>query len=270
MCRNPTRTRRLLASVSLAAVVACAGAASEMASASAPTTVPDDTVGTESTPVDTTPVDTRAAETPATSLPEGSVRLVDDTEFISVVVPETWTDVATAPTAAPGESDLRPYIAAASDIAEFQGTFDVAGVLYVAFPFTPDPETVIDRSGLIEGCETIEVEAYDDRTLSGVVQVGDNCGADAGAWNMIVASPADESFTAVVQVQTASPDDQDAFDLVLESFTFAGDPAAPDDLLTGSGVPVDRIPADSTPGVVTTTAADRSERAASARQGHAS
>lgn len=269
MSRNPTRTRRLVASVSLAAVVHCAGAASHTASASAPPTVPDDTGGTGSTPVERAPVETRAGRTPATSLPDGSVRLVDDTGFISVVVPGTWTDVATAPTAAPGESDLRPFIAAATDIDEFQGTFDVAGALYVAFAFTPDPATVIDRSGLIEGCATIEVEPYDDGTLVGVVQDGDNCGADAGVWNMIVASPADESFTAVVQVQTASPDDQDAFDLVLESFTFAGDPAAPDGLLTGSAVPVDRIPADSTPGE-TTTAADRSERAASGRQGRPS
>ena len=41
----------------------------------------------------------------------------------------------------------------------------------------------------------------------GVVQIGTNCGPNAMTWNMVVASPADESFTAVLQVKTANEDE---------------------------------------------------------------
>ena len=50
-------------------------------------------------------------------------------------------------------------------------------------------------------------QAYDDPVFVGVVQIGTNCGPNAMTWNMVVASPADESFTGVVQVKTADADE---------------------------------------------------------------
>ena len=41
----------------------------------------------------------------------------------------------------------------------------------------------------------------------GVVQVGTNCGTTGMTWNMVVATPADHTFSAVVQVQTTVPEE---------------------------------------------------------------
>ena len=61
---------------------------------------------------------------------------------------------------------------------------------------------------------------------------------------MIVASPEDQSFTAIVQLQILSSDEQEAFDVVLASFTYAGDPTVDPDMLVPSSVPVASVPAD--------------------------
>ena len=167
------------------------------------------------------------------SVPAGSVRLVDDTQFIGVIVPEAWTDVLTAPLVGDDGTAL-PQIQAAPDITQFLDTFDVPGVTLLAAPYLSDQQTLIDSGGLTGGCESIEVQPYEVPVLSGLVQVGTNCGAGGGTWNMIVASPADQSITIVLQLQSSSPADQAAFDLVLQSFTYAGAPDAPPGVLTGT------------------------------------
>ncbi len=43
------------------------------------------------------------------------------------------------------------------------------------------------------------------------MQIGTNCGPNAMTWNMVVASPADESFTAVLQVKTANAEELETF-----------------------------------------------------------
>lgn len=188
--------------------------------------------GPSTAPVDSAPVG---------SLPEGYVRLVDDTGLITVVAPDTWTTVDTAP-AANEDGSARPYIFAAGvGLQAFNDTF-ASGVLYWAVPYEADPEAAITATGLTAGCESIEVEPYEDPVFTGFVQVGENCGADGGTWNMIVASPADQSFTAIVQLQIESDDDQEAFDGVLASFTYAGDPTVPAEIMVPS------VPGSSVPG----------------------
>jgi hypothetical protein len=144
-----------------------------------------------------------AAPPPTVPIPEGYVPLIDDTRTIVVAVPETWTEIDTAPVVT-ADGSLRPYIAASPDIESFLGTFDTPGVAYAWFPFTTDLGALVDAYGLQTGCETLELNFYDDPVFVGVVQVGSNCGPGGMAWNLVVASPSDDSFTAVVQMQTAS------------------------------------------------------------------
>ena len=177
------------------------------------------------------------------ALPDGYVRLVDDTASLTVVVPDTWTVVDTAPSAN-DDGSPQPWIyASAAERTEFNETF-ASGVLYIAAPYEADPETFLADSGLSGGCESIEVQPYSDPIFTGFVQVGTNCGPDGGSWNMIAASPEDESFTAVVQLQIATPDEQADFDAVLASFTYAGDPTVPPDMM----VPSPSVPGSSVPG----------------------
>jgi len=226
---SPIRSRHALRLLPVLALPVAALVLGQSASASVPPTAPDDSG-------------------PVASLPEGYVRLVDDTGSITVVVPQTWSTIATA-SAENTDGSAQPTIFASGvDRETFDTTF-ASGVVYVAIPYTDDPQTVIDAGGLTQGCETIGssetvvegtvpvdsdstdvavegpgLEPYEDPIFTGLVQVGENCGESAGTWNMIVASPADQSFTAVIQLQIESDDDQEAFDTVLQSFTYAGDP----------------------------------------------
>lgn len=172
----------------------------------------------------------------APSLPEGYVPLVDDTGLIQVAVPETWTDTDTAP-ATNEDGIMVPSIAASTDLRSFTETFEDSGVRYLAVPYESDPQVVIDKLGLSAGCETIEIEPYTDFVFSGLLQIGTNCGANGGTWNMVVASPPDQAFTAVVQVQAASPADEEAVEIVLLTFnsTQAG-------MLPGASVPGSSTP----------------------------
>jgi hypothetical protein len=60
-------------------------------------------------------------------IPEGYKVLVDDTGLLAVAVPETWTEVVTAPTAN-DDGTPRPFIAAAPNIQSFLTTFDTPGM----------------------------------------------------------------------------------------------------------------------------------------------
>ena len=148
-------------------------------------------------------------------VPEGFVPVVDDTRTIVVAVPETWTDVNTV-ALVNDDGTPRPYIAVSPDIDSFLATFDTPGVLYMALPFELNPVVVVESYGLTSGCETIEVKTYDDPMFVGVIQIGTNCGPLGMTWNMVVASNADHTFTAVVQVQTVVEDQ--AREIVLLTF----------------------------------------------------
>lgn len=228
-----------LVAVPVALVAGSAGAAAPPSSP--PPSVPDDTTA----PPPGGPTDA-APPAGGQAVPEGYVELVDDTGLLTVVVPDTWTDVDTEP-AANEDGSARPWISAAPDFAQFQETFDVPGVAYTAFPYEADPQVLIDEFALSQGCESIEVEPYSDGVFTGLVQVGTSCGSSGEAtWNMIAASPADSSFTALVQLQTATPTDQEAFDTVLRTFNYTpAGTSAPGSSVPGS-VP-GSLPADNTP-----------------------
>ncbi len=192
-----------------------------MLSAAAPSTTEPPTTTIPSSTTPTTTAAANAAPSTTAPIPPGYVPLVDDTESIVIAVPEAWTDVDTAPK---NDADgiPRPYIAASPNLASFLGSFDTPGVLYVASPFAADPLTLVEEFGLQEGCETFEVKTYDDPVFVGAVQIGTNCGPNAMTWNMVVANPADESFTAVVQVKTADPDE---LRTIMLTFNAPGAPA---------------------------------------------
>ena len=185
------------------------------------------------------PPDSTTPEAP----PAGFVRLVDDTGFLTVIAPPEWSVIDTAPSANDDGSPQPWILAATVPLDEFNETF-ASGVLYRALPYQADPEAIATDGGLTSGCETLEVQPYADPIFTGFVQVGTNCGESGGVWNMVVASPEDQSFTAVVQVQIETPDEQVAFDWVLKSFTYAGDPTIP----PGVMVPSSSVPGSSLPG----------------------
>jgi hypothetical protein len=173
---------------------------------SAPTTAPAGT--TTTVPAEPT--------TTGVPIPSGFAPLVDDTGLLLVAVPDAWGDIDTVP-AQNEDGTARPYIAASPDLQKFFTTFDEPGLLYLALPYAEDPTALLGQYGLTSGCASMDVREYDDPVFVGVVQVGTGCGPNNMQWNMIVASPADHSFTAVLQVQTA---DQNELDIVRLTFNY--------------------------------------------------
>ena len=112
-----------------------------------------------------------------------------------------------------------PAINAATDLQLWNDTFDAPGVLYAAFPYTSDPQTLINDYGLTAGCASSTVVPYADGVFTGSWAQWTDCGPGGAAeWHLIVASPADQAFTAFVEIQLTGPQDQQAFDVVLETF----------------------------------------------------
>ena len=89
----------------------------------------DESVAASALP--TTPDDSAPTE----SIPDGYVRLVDDTAFLTVVVPETWDVVNTAP-GQDSDGNPQPLILASTvDLEDFNMTFESgACVLQVTVP----------------------------------------------------------------------------------------------------------------------------------------
>ena len=166
-------------------------------------------------------------------VPEDWVTLVDDTNTVTVAVPNSWTDVDTAPGSNP-DGTLSPRISAASDLGVFVATFDAPGVAFWATTYTADDQALMDGYGLTRGCRRKEVVPYDDGAFVGIEGVWSSCG-DTGApsWHQIVASPPSRSFTFVLQVQLTTDADTPMLDGVLASFNFTPEGAA----LTGPVAP---------------------------------
>ena len=102
---------------------------------------------------------------PGRTVPDGYVRLVDDTGFITIAAPSEWADVDTAPAVVDGNPQA--WIAAAPiSIDRFLGTFEESGVLFSALPFDPDPAFLLDQFSITQGCTEFHVEPYEARAAS--------------------------------------------------------------------------------------------------------
>lgn len=180
-----------------------------------------------------------AATTPGSSLPaedgfvvpDGYSTLVDDTDHITVAVPDTWTDVDTAETTIDG--GRVPYIGASTDRQAYLDTFGVPGVVMIAVPYTADPNTILDDYTNTEGCTGDTIAPYDDGAYAGLQRTWTGCGpAGQADVHSIAASPADRQFTLYVQVQITGPQDDRVLDVILDSFNIVAGATFPLDSAT--------------------------------------
>ena len=172
-------------------------------------------------PVPTSPLPTVPGTNPA--VPAGFVQLVDDSQTISMVVPNTWTDIDTTPFVN-DDGTQAPKIEAATNIQAFRDTFDAPGAVLAEIPFTLDPTAFITESGLDAGlCTSNVIEPFNNGPFTGNIGRWTGCGATGQAeWDMIVASPADQTVSYLIVTQSASPADQAAMTTVQSSFGPAG------------------------------------------------
>ncbi len=179
-------------------------------------------------------------------LPVGWTTLIDSTNTISVAVPFAWADIDLAPESNPDGTLVPSIEAAETDIGVFTDTFDEPGILYRAFAYSANNQALMDRYGLGSGCRDRDIVPYDDGAFSGLHGIWNDCGTTLDPeWHQIVASPASQSFTIVLQIQITGPAEQSVVDNVLASFNFTPQ---------GGSTP-GPFPPPPTPGQTTTTVA---------------
>lgn len=152
------------------------------------------------------------------SIPPGYAQLVDDTGVVTVAVPATWTEVDTVPDVY-DDGTPRPYIEVATNIQTFRDTFDAPGVLLVVDPYVADSASEVDRLGITGGCDNEVIEPFTNGVLTGHIGHWTSCGASRTAeFHLVIASPADQSRTVIMQLQITGPLEQEARDIALATF----------------------------------------------------
>jgi serine protease Do len=148
--------------------------------------------------------------------------IVDDTGKIVIEVPAAWSDIDPAPATDDAGGEI-PYILASTDRQAWLDTFDVPGVLFVKLGPTDDiPGTLLEYGDFSGACTDLGLVDYADPVFTGQYQVWDACGGTTTAIVVLVAVPADNSYTALMLVQILSDADLDALDRIFQTFNVIG------------------------------------------------
>lgn len=146
--------------------------------------------------------------------------VVDETGILTVDVPSEWTDVVTSPYVLDDGNSL-PYIEASPDSAGFNGTYGVPGLYYTVLVGsfgTPD-ELIASFAPAAGDCATDNGgNDYDDGVFSGRYHYWSDCGGSTAGIVVLVATPADQSYSAVLGVQIVGDADWEALDRAFTSF----------------------------------------------------
>lgn len=150
----------------------------------------------------------------------GYQSVVDDTGVLTVDVPTEWSDIITEPYTLDDGKTL-PYIEASPDSAGFNGTYAVPGLYYTVLVGsfgTPD-ELIANFAPADGDCATDNgSNDYDDGVFSGRYHYWSDCGGSPTGIVVLVATPADQSYSAIMGVQIVGDADWEALDRAFTSF----------------------------------------------------
>ncbi|TCJ19824.1 serine protease [Rubrobacter taiwanensis] len=157
----------------------------------------------------------------------GSTEITDDSGAIMVEVPSSWSDVNGSPAAILDGLPEGPALAASPDLNGLFETFETPGVAIYASAEavqTYTPDTLLDNFDFSSSCELDgSRESYDDGLYVGVSEVWTNCGGVSSQELIsIAATPEDGSFIIYTFIQTTGPEDVEAAQRVIETFTVDG------------------------------------------------
>ena len=142
----------------------------------------------------------------------------DDTGALTVDVPADWIVIP-----APGAQDIGPAVAASADGTDFTAGFTVAGMLYVATKTdVPDIDSLFPVF-VRDGCTAEAIADYDDGVFKGRFQTFSQCAGTESFYTVIIAKPPEENYTAVVEVQVPTAEDEPALEQIEKSFTANAD-----------------------------------------------
>jgi serine protease Do len=152
--------------------------------------------------------------------------VTDGTGQLSVDIPDQWTDFDPSPPLNTyGVSiDFGPAMVASTDLATFQTSYDVPGMVFTATSASTTQNTQAVLSALegdqnVSGCSTVEpAQPYSDPLYTGQSQLYTDCGSAGAAFVWIAVEDIDETFIAVVGVQLLTDADAEALEAILDTF----------------------------------------------------
>ena len=173
----------------------------------------------------TTVPGTPGVYSPPASIPGDTLEVIDDTGLIRIGVPPAWVDRRTT-SFTNANGGLVPQIVASASVAAFiPGDSAVpdpnggSGVIFSAVPYAADPAATLRAfAQLHTDCAPGIVQQYQDPVFTGVIQEFTACGGTQTRRFVVVASPADQRFTALVTVQVT--DDPSILGTVLATFDY--------------------------------------------------
>lgn len=150
------------------------------------------------------------------------VTLVDDSNTITVNVPDAWTDVSGAPVDL-GDGTQSPAIIASTDITGLNETWTTPGMQFIASASlaTTSAEDLLTQIAPTD-CTSTGRDVYDDGYFTGAYEVFEGCGGTETQWVQVAAHPADGSYGVIVAVQVVSDADLEALDVILQTFNVTG------------------------------------------------
>lgn len=154
----------------------------------------------------------------------GYVTITDDSNLISMDVPTEWADVDgrlwSTDIVSGTEELIGPALSASPNLSAFRDTWGTPGVFLGASPIlTWTPEEILDYTTFDGDCTFDERVPYDDGLYTGLTDRYVDCGLAGSEFMVIVAQPADISWTAELQIVMVTEADRDAVDAIISSWT---------------------------------------------------
>jgi serine protease Do len=147
------------------------------------------------------------------------ISITDNSGAMAMEVPATWSDVDGSPWELDGEV-IGLSLTAAPNVNDFLNSWDTPGVFFAATDqFDLSVDELLDAFEFSSDCTSGGARTdYSDAVYTGKYDVWLECGGTDTLLVVVVAEPADGSYSALIMVQVVSDADLDALDRILNTF----------------------------------------------------
>ena len=162
--------------------------------------------------------DSASTGTSDTTYPD-YVAVTDNSGAMTLEVPTAWSDVDGSAWNLDG-TDIGLSVTAAPNINDFLNSWTTPGVFFAATDqFDLSVDELLDNFEFSSDCTSAGARTdYSDSVYTGKYDVWLSCGGTDTLLVVMVAEPADQSYSALIMVQVVSDADLDALDHILNSF----------------------------------------------------
>ncbi len=146
--------------------------------------------------------------------------IVDDTNSITIDVPNEWTDLDTEPGSLEDGSQV-PWIMASPDIDGYNSYYDVPGIIYAVImnPVEDDLTALAGFAPTDASCVDLGQTEYSDSVFTGYYQVWESCAGAEALTVILVASPiSGGNYQAILAAQIVTEADLEALDTAFGTF----------------------------------------------------